>query len=102
MARYKVIYDGGDFIDGTDWHETLEEAIDVAKEILGSWVCEERYHWHRPTPTDEEVEKFNMMIDECGVWVEEEGHEEDEDWRYYLTDEEYNEVGWMYYDGKCV
>lgn len=90
---YKLIIDGGNFIQGVDVSSVVE-GIFRGKDIMLSWM-EEELRSMSSTPTKEEIEKWNYMIDSCTIWVEDSDGE-----CYYLSDEDCDEIGWEYWENK--
>lgn len=84
--EFKVIYDGGHFIDGIEF-DTLEEAQDASYDILYSWMND---------CANEDAETWNMMINECSVWVEQYVEDAD-DWSevWSPSDDYLREIGWV-------
>lgn len=93
-APYRMIYDcdTGGFIDGIDC-QTLEEAKDEAFKTLNIWM-ESESCWTNKTKA-KQIEDWNYMIENDGVWVEEydpetDGYEE----CWYPSDAELEDIGW--------
>lgn len=101
--KYKMIYDGGSFIDG-ELHDTLESAIDSAKDCLIEWEAEEVSGWawddDKPAPTEEQIEHWDAMIEECICYVVR-ADDEDEYWLWPESDEQLKGIGWMYWEDIC-
>ena len=86
MAKYRAIYDGESFIDGTEC-ETLKEAKQCAFWCIEGWV-DSKY--------DSDADEWNYFCDNACVWVE----EWDEDEQEYVecwspSDEEYESMGFV-------
>lgn len=101
FKRFTMIYDGDSFIDGTD-HETLEEALEAAKETLIFWeqceVSDKGWQFDDkgiPHPTEEQIENWDYMINNCNCWVVEKDDQGNTVEEHYLTDEDYKEIGWQ-------
>ena len=101
--RYKMLYDGGHFVDGIEFDD-FEDAKDNAIETLIMWMAEESYFWERnengiPCLTELQIENWNWMIGDCCVciveWDEEAKDWEDVDDAWYPSYEDENEIGWM-------
>ena len=92
-APFKMIYDGGHFIDGMDC-DTGEEARDAALETLCEWMAEEQGTWKSEKPTPLEIERWNWMIEEMMCWIQVYDPETDDYDDTYLTDEDLESIGW--------
>ena len=101
--RFKMIYDGGHFVDGIEF-DNFEDAKDNAIETLVLWMQEETYGWKFdengvPHPTEVQIENWDYMIGDCCVcvveWNEETGGWEDVDDAWYPSYEDKYEIGWM-------
>lgn len=97
--RYTMIYDGDSFVDGTD-HETLEEALEAAKETRIFWEECEMYDWNFddkgvPHPTEKQIEDWDYMIWNCSTYVIEKDDDGNTIEEYYLSDDDLKEIGWM-------
>ena len=96
---FTVIWDTENAIDGFD-AETLEEAKDMAFDILYGWMIEERAGWESDEPNDEQIESWNAMINDCSVWVDKHDplHEDNPDYdeEYYWTpsEDDLEFIGW--------
>jgi len=89
VKPFRLIYDTESFIDGIDFG-TFEEAKDAAYTILLSWMND---------CSMESGEEWNMMIENCSVWVERyESFDYAEGGDYYIywqPDDAYLEsIGW--------
>lgn len=85
---YRTIYDGDSFIDGIDC-DSYEEAKDQAEDCLISWMIEERSTWRDYFhPTEDELDRYNYMICNCGTWIE----------KYNPATDEYEECGGLSYE----
>ncbi len=98
---FTTIHDGDSFIDGSD-HATLEEALFDARETLILWEQEEISDkgWQFdengiPHPTEEQIENWDYMINNCNCWVVEKDDQGNTVEEHYLTDEDYKEIGWQ-------
>lgn len=101
LKRYTMIYDGDSFVDGTD-HETLEEALEAAKETRIFWEeCEmSDKGWNFddkgvPHPTEKQIEDWDYMIWNCSTYVIEKDDDGNTIEEYYLSDDDLKEIGWM-------
>lgn len=105
-APYRMIYDGGSFIDGID-HDSFESAVADAQDTLIMWECEQQLDWkwdeetHRPILTDLQKESWDSMIEECECFVvgfnEETGEYDDIDRMLWpSTDKDTDELNWMF------
>lgn len=93
-APFKMIYDMGHTVDSTE-HECFETAKDEAIETLVEWIVERQAMWKSDTPTEEEKESFNIMIDDCSVRVVKYNPNTDEYEDYWSPSyEDENEIGW--------
>lgn len=104
--RYKMIYDGGHFVDGIEF-ENFEDAKHDAIETLISWIVDEVYYWnfdenHMPHLTERQIEMWDTMINDCCVyvveWNEEKNDYDDMDDAWFPSYEDENEIGWMEWD----
>lgn len=110
MKRYIVIWNTEDCCDSTRFeYETLEAAKHEAKEILYNWIITEQANWsvifsedkkeYVPVPTEDQIEEWDYMIYNCYVYIRELDKDgnviDDEDCEYWLSDEEYEDLGWM-------
>lgn len=94
-APFRMVYDMPDCIDGIDC-ESLEEGMERAKDTLIEWACQEKMKWlDWEHPTSDEIDDWNYMIYNFGVWVDKYNPETDEYEEYaYLSDDDYNLCGW--------
>lgn len=97
---YKVIYDLGHTTDSIEGYKTKSEAMKAAEDLYLTWMFEQTYYWGftgngTPLPTDKEIEEWDTMIKDCCAYVVEEGYEDDEECREYISDERLDEMGWM-------
>lgn len=93
---YKVVWHNENYADFAPNREyyTFEEAEKEAKNLLCCWMSEEKKKWavnettHLPEPTEEQIDDWNEMIENCYIYiVKTEGID--------LSDEDYKEIGWM-------
>ena len=98
-APWKMVYDGGDFVDSSN-HNSFEEAKSDAIETLFGWMHERSASWKfgdngEAFPTDEQIEEWNDMIESCSVWAEKYNADKDEYEEYWFPpyDEE-DKIGW--------
>lgn len=112
--RYQVIYDTENFTDSTGFFYSLEEALNIAKDTLISWMTEEQSNWKIENgilkPTKKQIEDWNYMIDTCEAYVVDLGYdgnnsEEKETETYYCVDGHYypslkivESLGWKYWE----
>lgn len=110
MKRYIVIWSIEDCCDSTRFeYETLKDAKYEAKEIFYNWIITEQANWsviisedeerYIPVLSEDEIERWDYMIYNCYVYIRELDKDgnviDDEDYEYWLSDEEYEEIGWM-------
>ena len=96
--KYTMIYDGDSFIDGIDY-DSIESAIASAEDTLCEWLCEGMHDWKFddngiPQPTEEQIEEWNYMIENCSVWVVPKGKDYD-DAVWTMSDELCDQIGWL-------
>lgn len=70
---------------------SFEVAKDSALETLTNWVVEAQAEWNSDTPTEDERDSFNYMIEECSVEVR----------KYNPATDEYDETVWEPSDEDC-
>ena len=89
------IYDGYDFCDGVEF-DTYEDALSGCESILLEWINQTRGEWRDYyNPTEDELEDYNMMIDNFSVWIEKYNPQTDEYEDCYCVPEEYyDQIGW--------
>lgn len=103
--KYKLIYDGGYYIDSFETEaDTEEEAKRELKEIYDEWADDEQIDWKTTddgvfVPTEVQVENWGFMILNCYCylvpWDENTGaFSENEKDEIYLSDEELWKIGW--------
>lgn len=99
--RFIMLYDTDSCCDGT-YHETLEEALEAAKETLIFWgqceVSDKGWNFDDkgiPHPTEEQIEDWDYMIMNCGTYVIEKDDDGNTIEEYYLSDDDLEEIGWM-------
>lgn len=99
--RYTMIYDGDSFVDGTDY-ETLEEALEAAKETLIFWEQCEVFDkgWALgengiPHPTEKQIEDWDYMIWNFNTYVIEKDDDGNAIEEHYLSDDDLEEIGWV-------
>ena len=98
MEKYRVCYDTEHF-SGSFGCDSLESAKSYALDTLMEWMSQERSEWKSDTPTDEEKERWDYMIYNCGVSVE----EYDERAGEYISawepsDLDVDCIGWLLFD----
>lgn len=105
---YETIWDGDSFIDGQK-HESFEAAVCDAQDTLLMWAADEMHDWkwedgaNFPTPTEEQIERWDYMIANCGCYVvafnEEIGeYDELDNMLWPRTDADTDELGWMLWE----
>jgi len=102
--RYQVVYDFG-CSDGVNEFDNFEDAKDDAINTLVEWICDEQYTWEVdkdgvPHPTDEQIDSWDIMINECCIYVREWKEDEqtyyDEKMNYWFPSyEEENDINWL-------
>lgn len=92
---YRVVWDNENYADfSPQEYITFAEAEEEAKKLLHFWISEERKKWnwnktsHLPEPTEEQIDDWNHMIENCDVYIIK--TEE-----LVLSDDDYKEVGWV-------
>ena len=110
MSKYIVIWNTEDCCDSTRMeYETLEAAKNEAKEIYLEWSIAEQMNWtvmvsengkeYKLAPTEDQIEEWDYMIYNCYVYIRELDKNgniiDDEDYEYWLSDNELKEIGWM-------
>lgn len=71
-----MIYETSSFSGGIEY-DFFEEAKETALDILCDWQSNETCDWNRPfNPTEEQIDRYDYMIFNYRVWVEE--YNEDE------------------------
>lgn len=103
-APYHVVWDTDDCTDGFD-ADTLEGAKDAALETLMQWQTEECSGWKwedgKPCPTQEQIESWDYMIDNCSVCVYELVNSNGESWddqyqgAWSPSYEDEEQIGWL-------
>ena len=93
-----MVYDGDSFIDGIDY-DTIEAAIASAEDTLLEWEAETMYGWKFdengiPQPTEKQIEDWDYMIYNMGVWVVPNGKDYD-DAVWTMSDELCEQIGWL-------
>lgn len=106
-APYLVLTDAGDFIDGIGC-ETLDDAIVTAKDVMINWESEKMSNWKweagkpLPSPTPEQIEEWDSMIENCGCYIVEWDYEEKEypsgDYAVWPSDIDLDSIGWKPWD----
>lgn len=96
--EYTMVYDGDSFIDGIDY-DTIEAAIASAEDTLLEWEAETMYGWKFdengiPQPTEKQIEDWDYMIYNMGVWVVPKGKDYD-DAVWTMSDELCEQIGWL-------
>lgn len=84
---YRVLWSNEDSCDAHG-SNSVEEARDSALEILTNWIVEAQAEWNSDTPTEDERDSFNYMIEEFYVEVQ----------KYNPATDEYEEVWHPDYD----
>ena len=101
--KYKMVYDGDHFIDSIEY-DSLEKAIASAEDTLGEWACEEMSNWKCddkgfPQPTEEQIENWDYMIYNMGVWVVPADCDGDIDNAIWTPpDELRKQIGWLLWE----
>lgn len=95
-APYHMVWNTEDCCDGIDF-ESLEAAKNYALETLINWMIEERNTWKKGIfcPTRNELDRYNYMICNCSVEVQQYDPDTDEYsevWSPSYEDEE--QIGW--------
>lgn len=94
-AEYMTVYNAEHFIDGTHYN-TFEEARDAAYTILAEWVFDGMHILDKENYSEDALEGWNEMIEECWVAVYKynpDTNEYEEFWE--PSDEDYESVGWF-------
>lgn len=102
--QWLMVYDMGHTVDGEEY-DTYEEAKAAMENTYVLWEMEEiakwRWNGNVPTPTAEQIESWNAMIDDCYCYVTEWCDDLDEYldgyWGYNLSDAELKGIGWVEY-----
>jgi len=104
VKEYMMIFDMEHTVDGVAF-ETLEEAKSDAMDTYLLWIAEETAKWKCsekgiPMPTEEEIESWDMMVENCICYVAKRDPETGEytDTVWNATDEELHEIGWDYWE----
>ena len=96
--EYRVVYDTDSVCDGYDM-DSYETAKESALDILAEWAVQERATWASDTPTDEERERWDYMIYNCGAWVEKYNKITDEyQFEWEPSDLDVQCIGWLLYE----
>ncbi len=110
MKKYIVIWNTESCCDSTGIEFTsLEAAKNEAKDILYGWMSDEQMNWtvmvsqngkeYKLVPTEKQIEDWDYMIYNCYTYIRELDKDgniiDDEDCEYWLSDEEYEDLGWM-------
>lgn len=99
--KYCMIFNTSDCTDGVEYDD-FEEAKYAAREVLTNWIHDEQCKWEFdvngiPHPTEEQIEEWDMMIEECSTYVAEWNEEEqdfyDEKMNYWFPEED--DVDWL-------
>ncbi len=93
---YRIVWNNENHVDFAPNREycTFEEAEKEAKNLLCCWMSKEKEKWiwnkttGLPEPTEEQINNWNEMIENCYVYIIK---TEEID----LSDEDYEEIGWM-------
>ena len=100
--EYCMIFDTDNVTDGIEF-ESLEAAKCDAFDIYILWEGEEMWNWEMvdgiPRPTEEQIENWDYMIDNCychvAKWVPEEDSYSETVWE--PSDKELSDIGWDYW-----
>lgn len=93
---YRVRWENEFCIDSFD-RPSMDEAIHDALDLLLEWESQERYDWKSTQPSQEQIDRWNYMIDECHVGVFRlDGERLVHVWN--PTEDDFKRVGWMYFD----
>ena len=94
-SQWRVIWNTEDCTDGCDC-DSLEAAKTDAKETLINWMMWEREGWKDVfNPTEDELDSYNYMIENCYVYVCKYNPDTDEYEEYWSpSNEDEEELGW--------
>lgn len=97
---YRVTWENEHSCDGFDC-DSFERAKGEAFDTLLEWMSDESLKWDfddnmTPIPTPEQIDDWNYMIYNCGVYLykynpDTDEYDEIEDW---ATEAEFEEIGW--------
>ena len=94
-APYRVIIDTEHSTDGAD-EKTFGSAKANVYDGYIEWMTDETLRWKDPEhPTEKEKENWDMMIYNCGMYIEKYNPKTDEYEEYwYPSDRELKRIGW--------
>lgn len=108
--KYQVIFDTENSICGTEVDE-FDTAKSIMLDCYVTWLCDEQSEWKIeevdgnwiPRPTKEQIESYDMMIDNCTCWIaklkEDEQTYYDEKMNYYfMSNEDANDINWLHWE----
>ena len=105
--KYMLLWSNENCADGYEIgdYDSDDEAKYALKDCYIDWEIQEQCDWKFsedgvPMPTAKQIESWNNMYDECYCYLvpfDEETGDYSEYEEIWLTDEEYEEIGWIEY-----